>query len=150
MKWNKCLFSPHCFQKLLLVSHQLHKKCAKQFYNQKLNRSLNDFSPKKLTHTVFFFLCRMCVVLVFISCFVCLKVMQLQRESGSAEEHSLDKEARKWASRVAREYKSIIHTQRVRTGPSRVRWLAAAVIWSDVSDWDSPASLSHNSEAPLM
>ncbi|KAM6907470.1 F-BAR and double SH3 domains protein 2-like [Xenentodon cancila] len=39
-------------------------------------------------------------------------VMQLQRESGVTEEHSLDKEARKWASRVAREYKSIIHTQR--------------------------------------
>ncbi|XP_038146309.1 F-BAR and double SH3 domains protein 2-like isoform X2 [Cyprinodon tularosa] len=39
-------------------------------------------------------------------------VMHLQRESGTAEEHSLDKEARKWASRVAREYKSIIHTQR--------------------------------------
>nr|XP_020454250.1 F-BAR and double SH3 domains protein 2-like isoform X2 [Monopterus albus] len=39
-------------------------------------------------------------------------VMQLQTESGTAEEHSLDKEARKWASRVAREYKSIIHTQR--------------------------------------
>ncbi|KAM4727127.1 F-BAR and double SH3 domains protein 2-like [Anableps anableps] len=39
-------------------------------------------------------------------------VMQLQKESGTAEEHSLDKEARKWASRVAREYKSIIHTQR--------------------------------------
>uniref|UniRef100_A0A8D3AWZ3 FCH and double SH3 domains 2 n=1 Tax=Scophthalmus maximus TaxID=52904 RepID=A0A8D3AWZ3_SCOMX len=41
-------------------------------------------------------------------------VMQLQKESGTSEEHSLDKEARKWASRVAREYKSIIHTQRVR------------------------------------
>ncbi|XP_037543179.1 F-BAR and double SH3 domains protein 2 [Nematolebias whitei] len=39
-------------------------------------------------------------------------VMQLQRESGTAEEHNLDKEARKWASRVAREYKSIIHTQK--------------------------------------
>ncbi|XP_047463113.1 F-BAR and double SH3 domains protein 2-like [Mugil cephalus] len=39
-------------------------------------------------------------------------VMELQKESGTAEEHSLDKEARKWASRVAREYKSIIHTQR--------------------------------------
>uniref|UniRef100_A0A672FDM4 F-BAR and double SH3 domains protein 2-like n=1 Tax=Salarias fasciatus TaxID=181472 RepID=A0A672FDM4_SALFA len=39
-------------------------------------------------------------------------VSQLQRDSGTAEEHSLDKEARKWASRVAREYKSIIHTQR--------------------------------------
>ncbi|XP_029924094.1 F-BAR and double SH3 domains protein 2-like [Myripristis murdjan] len=39
-------------------------------------------------------------------------VRQLQKESGTAEEHSLDKEARKWASRVAREYKSIIHTQR--------------------------------------
>lgn len=42
-----------------------------------------------------------------------LKVVQLQTESGTAEGHSLDKEARKWASRVAREYKSIIHTQRV-------------------------------------
>ncbi|KAG7217155.1 hypothetical protein INR49_027696 [Caranx melampygus] len=39
-------------------------------------------------------------------------VMQLQKETGTAEEHSLDKEARKWASRVAREYKSVIHTQR--------------------------------------
>uniref|UniRef100_A0A672FIP1 F-BAR and double SH3 domains protein 2-like n=1 Tax=Salarias fasciatus TaxID=181472 RepID=A0A672FIP1_SALFA len=42
----------------------------------------------------------------------CPQVLQLQRDSGTAEEHSLDKEARKWASRVAREYKSIIHTQR--------------------------------------
>uniref|UniRef100_A0A3P9BYG8 FCH and double SH3 domains 2 n=1 Tax=Maylandia zebra TaxID=106582 RepID=A0A3P9BYG8_9CICH len=42
-------------------------------------------------------------------------VVQLQKESGTAEEHTLDKEARKWASRVAREYKSIIHTQKVRT-----------------------------------
>jgi len=41
-------------------------------------------------------------------------VVQLEKEGGTAEEHSLDKEARKWASRVAREYKSIIHTQRVR------------------------------------
>ncbi|XP_061596305.1 F-BAR and double SH3 domains protein 2-like isoform X2 [Cololabis saira] len=39
-------------------------------------------------------------------------VLQLHRETGITEEHSLDKEARKWASRVAREYKSIIHTQR--------------------------------------
>lgn len=39
-------------------------------------------------------------------------VTELQRESGTAEEHTLDKEARKWSSRVAREYKSIIHTQR--------------------------------------
>uniref|UniRef100_A0A3B3ZYB0 Uncharacterized protein n=1 Tax=Periophthalmus magnuspinnatus TaxID=409849 RepID=A0A3B3ZYB0_9GOBI len=44
-----------------------------------------------------------------------LQVMQLQRESGTAEEHTLDKEARKWSSRVAREYKSIIHTQKVGT-----------------------------------
>ncbi|KAL0994640.1 hypothetical protein UPYG_G00125230 [Umbra pygmaea] len=39
-------------------------------------------------------------------------VSQLQKESGTAEEHSLDKEARKWATRVAREHKSIIHSQR--------------------------------------
>ncbi|XP_068591077.1 F-BAR and double SH3 domains protein 2-like isoform X2 [Cebidichthys violaceus] len=43
-------------------------------------------------------------------------VMQLQKESGTSEEHSLDKEARKWASRVAREYKSVIHTQRALEG----------------------------------
>ncbi|KAK9536937.1 hypothetical protein VZT92_006682 [Zoarces viviparus] len=43
-------------------------------------------------------------------------VMQLQKESGTTEEHSLDKEARKWASRVAREYKSVIHTQRALEG----------------------------------
>uniref|UniRef100_A0AAZ3PSI3 FCH and double SH3 domains 2 n=1 Tax=Oncorhynchus tshawytscha TaxID=74940 RepID=A0AAZ3PSI3_ONCTS len=40
------------------------------------------------------------------------KVGQLQKESGTVEEHSLDKEARKWATRVAREHKSIIHSQR--------------------------------------
>lgn len=45
--------------------------------------------------------------------------MQLQRESGTAEEQSLDKEARKWASRVAREYKSVVHIQKVRTAPIR-------------------------------
>ncbi|CAF91179.1 unnamed protein product, partial [Tetraodon nigroviridis] len=39
-------------------------------------------------------------------------VMQLQRESGTAEEHSLDKEARKWASRMAREYKCVVHIQK--------------------------------------
>ncbi|XP_034405709.1 F-BAR and double SH3 domains protein 2-like isoform X1 [Cyclopterus lumpus] len=43
-------------------------------------------------------------------------VMQLQKENGTSEEHSLDKEARKWASRVAREYKSAIHTQRALEG----------------------------------
>ncbi|XP_054481967.1 F-BAR and double SH3 domains protein 2-like [Anoplopoma fimbria] len=43
-------------------------------------------------------------------------VMELQKESGTSEEHSLDKEARKWASRVAREYKSVIHTQRALEG----------------------------------
>lgn len=39
-------------------------------------------------------------------------VVQLERVSGTAEEHTLDKEARKWSSRVAREYKSIILLQR--------------------------------------
>ncbi|XP_031428583.1 F-BAR and double SH3 domains protein 2-like, partial [Clupea harengus] len=39
-------------------------------------------------------------------------VRQLQKEMGTAEEHSLNKEARKWATRVAREHKSIIHNQR--------------------------------------
>ncbi|XP_049599178.1 F-BAR and double SH3 domains protein 2 isoform X2 [Syngnathus scovelli] len=40
-------------------------------------------------------------------------VTHLLKESGTPEEHGLDKEARKWATRVAREYKSIIRTQRV-------------------------------------
>ncbi|XP_062869802.1 F-BAR and double SH3 domains protein 2 [Trichomycterus rosablanca] len=39
-------------------------------------------------------------------------VSQLQKENGTAEEHSLNKEARKWATRVAREHKNIIHSQR--------------------------------------
>ncbi|KAG9263078.1 F-BAR and double SH3 domains protein 2 [Astyanax mexicanus] len=39
-------------------------------------------------------------------------VIQLQKETGTAEEHSLNKEARKWATRVAREHKNIIHNQR--------------------------------------
>ncbi|KAI1903191.1 hypothetical protein AGOR_G00024670 [Albula goreensis] len=37
---------------------------------------------------------------------------QLQTEMGTAEEHSLNKEARKWATRVAREHKNIIHSRR--------------------------------------
>ncbi|XP_078077586.1 F-BAR and double SH3 domains protein 2 [Mustelus asterias] len=37
---------------------------------------------------------------------------QLEYESGTTEEHSLNKEARKWATRVAREHKTIIHGQR--------------------------------------
>ncbi|XP_072118923.1 F-BAR and double SH3 domains protein 2-like isoform X3 [Mobula birostris] len=37
---------------------------------------------------------------------------QLENESGTTEEHSLNKEARKWATRVAREHKTIIHAQR--------------------------------------
>ncbi|XP_061104982.1 F-BAR and double SH3 domains protein 2 isoform X1 [Conger conger] len=37
---------------------------------------------------------------------------QLQTETGSAAEHSLNKEARKWATRAAREHKSIIHGRR--------------------------------------
>uniref|UniRef100_A0A673K8H6 FCH and double SH3 domains 2 n=1 Tax=Sinocyclocheilus rhinocerous TaxID=307959 RepID=A0A673K8H6_9TELE len=42
-------------------------------------------------------------------------VRELLKESGTAEEHSLNKEARKWATRVAREHKNIILTQRVRS-----------------------------------
>ncbi|XP_043927080.1 F-BAR and double SH3 domains protein 2 [Protopterus annectens] len=36
----------------------------------------------------------------------------LESETGTTEEHSLNKEARKWATRVAREHKNIIHSQR--------------------------------------
>uniref|UniRef100_A0A672PN33 FCH and double SH3 domains 2 n=1 Tax=Sinocyclocheilus grahami TaxID=75366 RepID=A0A672PN33_SINGR len=39
---------------------------------------------------------------------------QLESETGTTEEHSLNKEARKWATRVAREHKNIIHYKRVR------------------------------------
>ncbi|XP_051953464.1 F-BAR and double SH3 domains protein 2-like isoform X1 [Xyrauchen texanus] len=38
---------------------------------------------------------------------------QLESETGTTEEHSLNKEARKWATRVAREHKNIIHFQRI-------------------------------------
>ncbi|XP_071420959.1 F-BAR and double SH3 domains protein 2 isoform X3 [Pithys albifrons albifrons] len=37
---------------------------------------------------------------------------QLESETGTTEEHSLNKEARKWATRVAREHKAIVHSQR--------------------------------------
>ncbi|XP_074072902.1 F-BAR and double SH3 domains protein 2 isoform X1 [Macrotis lagotis] len=37
---------------------------------------------------------------------------QLESETGTTEEHSLNKEARKWATRVAREHKNIVHNQR--------------------------------------
>uniref|UniRef100_A0A8D3B9P1 FCH and double SH3 domains 2 n=1 Tax=Scophthalmus maximus TaxID=52904 RepID=A0A8D3B9P1_SCOMX len=37
---------------------------------------------------------------------------QLESETGTTEEHSLNKEARKWAMRVAREHKNIIHYKR--------------------------------------
>ncbi|XP_051980756.1 F-BAR and double SH3 domains protein 2-like, partial [Xyrauchen texanus] len=39
-------------------------------------------------------------------------VSELLKESGTAEDHSLNKEARKWATRVAKEHKNIIFTQR--------------------------------------
>uniref|UniRef100_A0A8C8Z931 F-BAR and double SH3 domains protein 2 n=1 Tax=Prolemur simus TaxID=1328070 RepID=A0A8C8Z931_PROSS len=38
---------------------------------------------------------------------------QLESETGTTEEHSLNKEARKWATRMAREHKNIVHQQRV-------------------------------------
>uniref|UniRef100_A0AAA9TXE9 F-BAR and double SH3 domains protein 2 n=1 Tax=Bos taurus TaxID=9913 RepID=A0AAA9TXE9_BOVIN len=41
------------------------------------------------------------------------KSRQLESETGTTEEHSLNKEARKWATRVAREHKTIVHQQRV-------------------------------------
>uniref|UniRef100_A0A3Q2YGQ6 F-BAR and double SH3 domains protein 2 n=1 Tax=Hippocampus comes TaxID=109280 RepID=A0A3Q2YGQ6_HIPCM len=42
----------------------------------------------------------------------CDKSRQLESEMGTTEEHSLNKEARKWATRVAREHKNIIHYKR--------------------------------------
>ena len=39
---------------------------------------------------------------------------QLESDTGTTEEHSLNKEARKWATRMAREHKNIIHHKRVR------------------------------------
>ncbi|XP_053278500.1 F-BAR and double SH3 domains protein 2 isoform X2 [Pleuronectes platessa] len=37
---------------------------------------------------------------------------QLESDTGTTEEHSLNKEARKWATRAAREHKNIIHYKR--------------------------------------
>lgn len=45
---------------------------------------------------------------------------QLESETGTTEEHSLNKEARKWATRVAREHKNIIHYKRVRRKHSSI------------------------------
>jgi hypothetical protein len=47
---------------------------------------------------------------------------QLESETGTTEEHSLNKEARKWATRVAREHKNIVHQQQVSVvkGPSYI------------------------------
>ncbi|XP_061774117.1 F-BAR and double SH3 domains protein 2-like [Nerophis ophidion] len=42
----------------------------------------------------------------------CDKSRQLESEMGTTEEHSLNKEARKWATRVAREHKNIVHYKR--------------------------------------
>uniref|UniRef100_A0A673NFX3 F-BAR and double SH3 domains protein 2-like n=1 Tax=Sinocyclocheilus rhinocerous TaxID=307959 RepID=A0A673NFX3_9TELE len=47
-----------------------------------------------------------------VCCLLLRNVRELLKESGTAEEHSLNKEARKWATRVAREHKNIILTQR--------------------------------------
>lgn len=57
---------------------------------------------------------------------VCVRVFvhqsrQLESETGTTEEHSLNKEARKWATRVAREHKNIIHYKRVRQTRSQMR-----------------------------
>uniref|UniRef100_A0A8C2FIH9 F-BAR and double SH3 domains protein 2 n=1 Tax=Cyprinus carpio TaxID=7962 RepID=A0A8C2FIH9_CYPCA len=41
-----------------------------------------------------------------------MTLAQLESETGTTEEHSLNKEARKWATRVAREHKNIIHYKR--------------------------------------
>lgn len=49
-----------------------------------------------------------------ISFFYVYQSRQLESETGTTEEHSLNKEARKWATRVAREHKNIIHYKRVR------------------------------------
>uniref|UniRef100_A0A3P8QWE6 F-BAR and double SH3 domains protein 2 n=1 Tax=Astatotilapia calliptera TaxID=8154 RepID=A0A3P8QWE6_ASTCA len=54
---------------------------------------------------------------VFDTVFLCVCLLlwrsrQLESESGTTEEHSLNKEARKWATRVAREHKNIIHYKR--------------------------------------
>lgn len=53
-----------------------------------------------------------------------LQSRQLENESGTTEEHSLNKEARKWATRVAREHKTIIHGQRVSE-----KWKYSTIFW---------------------
>ncbi|XP_061754896.1 F-BAR and double SH3 domains protein 2-like isoform X2 [Nerophis ophidion] len=82
------------FNRLLDSSNRVLQEFHQQLFVQKnpVFQKLSDFSYQPIDEDT---------------------VTHLLRESGTAEEHSLDKEARKWASRVAREYKSIIHTQRV-------------------------------------
>lgn len=62
--------------------------------------------------------CRMVVISVSVTVLLSLfslvsQSRQLESETGTTEEHSLNKEARKWATRVAREHKNIVHQQRV-------------------------------------
>uniref|UniRef100_A0A3Q4HKE6 FCH and double SH3 domains 2 n=1 Tax=Neolamprologus brichardi TaxID=32507 RepID=A0A3Q4HKE6_NEOBR len=80
-------------------------------------------------------------VFLFLFIIKCIKyhMQLLLKESGTAEEHTLDKEARKWASRVAREYKSIIHTQKVRTSSNTDSFCRH-------QDKDGEASEPNNSE----
>lgn len=57
---------------------------------------------------------RVCLPMLVCVCGYVYQSRQLESESGTTEEHSLNKEARKWATRVAREHKNIIHCKRVR------------------------------------
>lgn len=75
---------------------------------------INKFYLCRLT---FLYVCNagLCLCRSNLLACVCLhQSRQLESETGTTEEHSLNKEARKWATRVAREHKNIIHYKRVR------------------------------------
>ncbi|XP_051464646.1 F-BAR and double SH3 domains protein 2 isoform X5 [Apus apus] len=92
---------------------------------------------------------------------------QLESETGTTEEHSLNKEARKWATRVAREHKNIIHSQRVvklkaearldllkQIGVSVDTWLKSAMnqVMEELENerWASLPSVTNNGSLHLI
>lgn len=77
------------------------------------NCECHEFTITALISNPWFW--QVCVVVLISSLCACVfQSRQLESETGTTEEHSLNKEARKWATRVAREHKNIIHYKRVR------------------------------------
>lgn len=86
----------------------------KQCFSHTFFSLINSF--KSANHTPWAVIADTPLMCTLVCVCVCLcQSRQLESETGTTEEHSLNKEARKWATRVAREHKNIIHCKRVRS-----------------------------------